>query len=103
MKTYDAVIIGGGHNGLVTAGYLQRAGLEVCVVEKNGWVGGAATSRTHFEGVAYSNCSYVCSLFRPEIMRDLELPKHGLQIVAYEGGAVLDRNGGYLASYRDHD
>ena len=45
MKTYDAVIIGGGHNGLVTACYLQRAGLEVCVVEKNAWIGGAATSR----------------------------------------------------------
>ncbi|CAN7680691.1 phytoene desaturase family protein [Rhizobium sp. LjRoot254] len=103
MKTYDAVIIGGGHNGLVTAGYLQRAGLEVCVVEKNGWVGGAATSRELSKGVYYSNCSYVCSLFRPEIMRDLELPKHGLQIVAYEGGAVLDRDDGYLASYRDHD
>src|SRR6185436_14888413 len=78
-------------------------GLEVCVVEKNDWVGGAAVSRELSPGVTYSNCSYVCSLFRPEIMRDLELPKHGLQIVAYEGGAVLTREGGYLASYRDHD
>jgi phytoene dehydrogenase-like protein len=103
MKTYDAVIIGGGHNGLVTASYLQRAGLEVCVVEKNDWVGGAAVSRELTPGVTYSNCSYVCSLFRPEIMRDLELPKHGLQIVGYEGGAVLTRDGGYLASYRDHN
>jgi phytoene dehydrogenase-like protein len=103
MKTYDAVIIGGGHNGLVTASYLQRAGLEVCVVEKNEWVGGAAVSRELTPGVTYSNCSYVCSLFRPEIMRDLELPKHGLQIVGYEGGAVLTRDGGYLASYRDHN
>ncbi|MFM2282301.1 MAG: hypothetical protein RLZZ444_4532 [Pseudomonadota bacterium] len=103
MKRYDAVIIGGGHNGLVTAGYLQRAGLDVVVVEKNPWVGGAATSRELTPGVAYSNCSYVCSLFRPEIMRDLELPRHGLQIVAYEGGAVMTREGGYLASYRDHD
>ena len=103
MKTYDAVIIGGGHNGLVTACYLQRAGLEVCVVEKNDWVGGAAVSRELSPGVTYSNCSYVCSLFRPEIMRDLELPRHGLQIVAYEGGAVLTRDGGYLASYRDHN
>jgi phytoene dehydrogenase-like protein len=104
MKTYDAVMIGGGHNGLVAACYLQRAGLDVAVVEKNAWVGGAATSRSlSASGVTYSNCSYVCSLFRPEIMRDLELPKHGLQIVAYEGGAVLTREGGYLASYRDHD
>ena len=103
MKTYDAVIIGGGHNGLVTAGYLQRAGLDVVVVEKNAWVGGAATSRELTPGFLYSNCSYVCSLFRPEIMRDLELPKHGLQIISYEGGAVFTRDGDYLASYRDHD
>jgi len=103
MRRYDAVMIGGGHNGLVAAGYLQRAGLNVAVVEKNPWVGGAAVSRSLSPGVTYSNCSYVCSLFRPEIMRDLELPKHGLQIVAYEGGAVLTREGGYLASYRDHD
>lgn len=104
MKTYDAVMIGGGHNGLVAACYLQRAGLDVAVVEKNPWVGGAAVSRSLSDsGVTYSNCSYVCSLFRPEIMRDLELSKHGLQIVAYEGGAVLTREGGYLSSYRDHD
>lgn len=103
MPKYDAVMIGGGHNGLVAACYLQRAGLNVAVVEKNPWVGGAAVSRELTPGVYYSNCSYVCSLFRPEIMRDLELPKHGLQIVAYEGGAVLTREGGYLASYRDHN
>ncbi len=103
MKTYDAVIVGGGHNGLVTACYLQKAGLAVAVVEKNDWVGGAATSRDLGSGVAYSNCSYVCSLFRPEIMRDLELPKHGLQVISYEGGAVFTSDGDYLASYRDHE
>src|SRR6218665_258594 len=103
MKKYDVVMIGGGHNGLVAACYLQRAGLDVIVLEKNDWVGGAATSRELTPGYLYSNCSYVCSLFRPEIMRDLELPKHGLQVVAYEGGAVVTRDGGYLASYRDHN
>ncbi|MBB3975478.1 phytoene dehydrogenase-like protein [Rhizobium azooxidifex] len=103
MQRYDVLVVGGGHNGLVTAGYLQRAGLKVAVLEKNGWVGGAATSRELTPGFLYSNCSYVCSLFRPEIMRDLELPRHGLQVVAYEGGAVLTRDGDYLASYRDHD
>ena len=77
MRKYDALIVGGGHNGLVTACYLLRAGLDVLVVEKNGWVGGAATSRELTPGFLYSNCSSVCSLFRPEIMRDLELPKHG--------------------------
>ena len=103
MKTYDAIVVGAGHNGLVNACYLQRAGLDVLVVEKNDWIGGAAVSRELTPGFLYSNCSYVCSLFRPEIMRDLELPKHGLQVIAYEGGAVLTRDGDYLASYRDHD
>ncbi|MBN9243771.1 MAG: NAD(P)/FAD-dependent oxidoreductase [Mesorhizobium sp.] len=103
MKTWDAIVIGGGHNGLVNACYLQRAGLDVLVVEKNGWVGGAATSRELTPGFLYSNCSYVCSLFRPEIMRDLELPRFGLQVIAYEGGAVLTQDGDYLGNYRDHD
>ncbi|WP_274627026.1 phytoene desaturase family protein [Arvimicrobium flavum] len=103
MKTWDAIVIGGGHNGLVNACYLQRAGLDVLVVEKNDWVGGAATSRELAPGFLYSNCSYVCSLFRPEIMRDLELPRFGLQVISYEGGAVFTRDGDYLANYRDHD
>ncbi|MHA6642545.1 phytoene desaturase family protein [Mesorhizobium sp. A623] len=102
MKNWDVIVIGGGHNGLVNACYLQRAGLDVLVVEKNDWVGGAATSRSHTQGFLYSNCSYVCSLFRPEIMRDLELPRFGLQVIAYEGGAVLTQDGDYLANYRDH-
>jgi phytoene dehydrogenase-like protein len=102
-KSYDAIIVGAGHNGLVNACYLARAGLSVLVVEKNAWVGGAATSRSHYPGFLYSNCSYVCSLLRPEIIRDLELPQHGLQIVPFEGGAVLTQDGDALASYRDHD
>jgi phytoene dehydrogenase-like protein len=101
--TYDAVIIGAGHNGLVTACYLARAGLKVCVVEKNDWIGGAAVSRELYPGFTYSNCSYVSSLFRPEIMRDLELPKHGLQVLPYEGGAVFMEGGDYLGMFRDHD
>ncbi|WP_309667025.1 NAD(P)/FAD-dependent oxidoreductase [Tabrizicola sp.] len=100
---YDAVIIGAGHNGLVAGSYLARAGLKVCIVEKNDWVGGAAVSRELFPGFTYSNCSYVSSLFRPEIMRDLELPKHGLQIIPYEGGAMFTEDGGYLGMHRDHD
>ena len=101
--SYDAVIIGAGHNGLVTACYLAKAGLKVCVVEKNDWIGGAAVSRELYPGFTYSNCSYVSSLFRPEIMRDLELPRHGLQILPYEGGAVLMEGGDYLGMFRDHD
>ena len=103
MSRYDAIIVGGGHNGLVTACYLARAGVKTLVVEKNDWVGGAAVSRSLYPGFTYSNCSYVSSLLRPEIMRELELPKHGLQILPYEGGAVFTQDGGYLAMYRDHD
>ena len=102
MKKWDAIVVGAGHNGLVNACYLQRAGLDVLVVEKNDWVGGAAVSRSLTPGFTYSNCSYVCSLFRPEIMRDLELPKFGLQVISYEGGAVFTQDGDYLANYRDH-
>jgi phytoene dehydrogenase-like protein len=103
VKTWDAIIIGGGHNGLVAGCYLQRAGVETLIVEKNPWVGGAAVSRSLTPGITFSNCSYVCSLFRPEIMRDLELPKYGLQVIAYDGGAVFTRDGDYLANYRDAD
>jgi len=103
VRVYDAIIVGGGHNGLVAACYLAKAGLKVVVVEKNDWVGGAAVSRSLYPGFTYSNCSYVSSLLRPEIMRDLDLPRHGLQILPYEGGAVLTRDGGYLAMYRNHD
>ncbi|MCL4066342.1 NAD(P)/FAD-dependent oxidoreductase [Pseudomonas sp. GX19020] len=101
--SYDALILGAGHNGLVTACYLARAGMKVLVIEKNDWVGGAAVSRELTPGFTYSNCSYVASLFRPEIMRDLELPRHGLQILPYEGGAVFQEGGGYLGMFRDHD
>ena len=103
MTRYDALVVGAGHNGLVAACYLAKAGLKTLVVEKNDWVGGAAVSRSLYPGFTYSNCSYVSSLLRPEIMRDLELPRHGLQILPYEGGAVLTRDGGYLATYRDHE
>jgi phytoene dehydrogenase-like protein len=102
-KPYDAIVIGAGHNGLIAACYLQRAGLSVLVLERNGFVGGAAVSRQLYKDFTYSNCSYVCSLLRQEIMRQLELPKHGLQIIPYEGGVTFMKGGGYLASYDNHD
>jgi phytoene dehydrogenase-like protein len=101
--TPDALVIGAGHNGLVAACYLARAGLKVMVVEKNDWIGGAAVSRELHPGFTYSNCSYVSSLFRPEIMRDLDLSRHGLQILPYEGGALFTEGGGYLGMFRNHD
>jgi len=102
-KRHDAIIVGAGHNGLVAACYLARAGLDVLVLERNAYVGGAAVSRELHEGFTYSNCSYVCSLLRPEIIRTLELPKYGLQIIPYDGGCTLMRGGGHLAVYSNHD
>jgi len=101
--TYDAVIVGAGHNGLTTAGYLARSGLKVLVLERGDIVGGAAVSRSLHPDFTYSNCSYVCSLLRPEIMRYLELPRHGLQVIPYEGGAAFTRDGRCLATYADPD
>ena len=100
---YDVAIIGGGHNGLTTACYLAKAGLKVIVVERHEYVGGAAVSRELHPGWTYSNCSYVCSLLRPEIFRDLELSKHGLQIIPYEGSASMLNDGRFYAHYQDHD
>ena len=100
---YDAIVVGAGHNGLTTACYLARAGLRTLVIEKADWIGGAAVSRELHPGWTYSNCSYVCSLLRPEIVRDLDLPRFGLQVVPYESGATFTADGGYFAYYSEHD
>jgi len=102
-RRHDAIIVGAGHNGLVAACYLARAGLDVLVLERNSYIGGAAVSRKLYQDFTYSNCSYVCSLLRPEIMRTLELPRYGLQIIPYEGGCTMMHNGGHLALYDNHD
>lgn len=103
QDTYDAIIAGAGHNGLTSACYLAKAGLKVLVIEKNDWIGGAAVSRSLHDGWTYSNCSYVCSLLRREIVRDLELPRFGLQVIPYEGGATFTPDGDYFAYHSDHD
>jgi phytoene dehydrogenase-like protein len=102
-ERYDAIVVGAGHNGLVAACYLARAGLGVLVLERNAYIGGAAVSRKLYDGFTYSNCSYVCSLLRTEIIRGLDLPHYGLQIIPYEGGCTLMRNGEHLALYDNHD
>ncbi|MCB2130435.1 MAG: NAD(P)/FAD-dependent oxidoreductase [Rhodobacteraceae bacterium] len=100
---YDAIVVGAGHNGLTSAAFLARAGLKVLVVEKNDYVGGAAVSRELTPGWTYSNCSYVCSLLRPEIIRALELPRYGLQVIPYESGATFSSGGDYFNYSADHD
>jgi phytoene dehydrogenase-like protein len=84
-QRYDAVIIGGGHNGLISAAYLARAGMKTVVLEQRHVLGGAAVTEELFPGFRFSVFSYVVSLLRPEIIRELDLPAHGLDILPLDG------------------
>ena len=103
VKKYDAIVIGAGHNGLTNAAYLAKAGLNVLMLEKNSYIGGATASRELHKNWIYSNASYVSSLLRPEIFRTMELAKYGLQIVPYGGAATMSQNGDYIGSFVDPD
>src|SRR5512134_778777 len=99
---YDAIVIGGGHNGLTAAAYLARAGRKVLVLERRHVVGGAAVTEEVFPGFRFSVCSYVVSLLRPEIIRELDLPRHGLEILPLDGTFTPMPSGDYLWRVNDH-
>jgi len=101
-QSYDAVVIGGGHNGLVNAAYLARAGKKVLVLERRKVLGGAAVTEEIVPGFLFSECSYVVSLLRPEIIRELDLPRHGLEILPLDGTFSPMTNGDYLWRVNDH-
>jgi phytoene dehydrogenase-like protein len=109
-QRYDAVIIGGGHNGLISAAYLARAGMKALVLEKRHVLGGAAVTEELYPGFRFSVFSYVVSLLRPEIIRELQLPRHGLDILPLDGTFTPLRpgdgpaagGGDYLSRVNDH-
>jgi phytoene dehydrogenase-like protein len=100
-QRYDAVVIGGGHNGLTAAAYLARAGRSVIVLERRHVLGGATVTEEVFPGFKFSVASYVVSLLRPEIIRELELPRHGLEILPVDG-TLTPLDDDYLWRTDDH-
>ncbi|MGH3085977.1 MAG: phytoene desaturase family protein [Rubrobacteraceae bacterium] len=80
MRRYDAIVVGAGHNGLISAAYLAKAGKKVLVLERREVIGGATVTEEMWPGYRLSTCSYVCSLLLGEVIRDLELPRHGYDV-----------------------
>src|SRR4029450_12933247 len=99
---YDVIVIGGGHNGLINAAYLARAGRKVLVLERRHLVGGAGVTEGIFPGFRSSVCSYVVSLLRPEIIRELDLPRHGLELLPLDGTFTPMPDGDHLWRVNDH-
>src|SRR5260370_13179112 len=99
---YDCIVIGGGHNGLVNAAYLARAGKRVLVLERRHVLGGACVTEEVFPGFKFSVCSYVVSLLRPEIIRELDLPRHVLEILPLDGTFTPMPSGDYLWRANHH-
>ena len=100
-ETYDAIIVGGGHNGLVCAAYLAKAGRKVVVLERRYVLGGSAVTEELYPGFKFSVCSYVVSLFRPHIIRELELAKHGLELIPLECSFLPLPDGDSLCRWAD--
>ncbi|HEX2260483.1 MAG TPA: NAD(P)-binding protein, partial [Candidatus Binatia bacterium] len=81
MQSYDAIIIGAGHNGLVTAAYLGKAGKKALVLERRPAIGGIAATEEILPGFKYSTCAHLAGTFSQDIIAGLELKKHGLEVL----------------------
>jgi phytoene dehydrogenase-like protein len=103
LERYDAVIVGGGHNGLVAATYLARGGLRVVVLERRDLLGGACITEELFPGYRVSSCSYICHLLQEKVIVDLELPRHGFEVYSLEPARFHPfPDGRHLVVWEDH-
>ena len=100
---YDAIVVGGGHNGLVNGAYLAKAGLRTLILERRHLVGGAAITEELHPGFQFTTFSYALSLLRPQIIQELELPKHGFLPLLMATRFAPGDGGEYLLFNRDHD
>jgi len=101
-RSYDAIVIGGGHNGLVNGAYLAKAGLRTLILERRHLVGGAAITEELRPGFWFTTFSYALSLLRPDIIHDLELTKHGFMPLLMPSTFAPMENGDYLLLGQDH-
>ena len=101
-RRYDAIVIGGGHNGLVNGAYLARAGLKTLIIERRHLVGGAAITEELLPGFWFTTFSYALSLLRPDIIHELELPKHGFMPLLMSSTFAPTRDRDYLLFGQDH-
>ena len=101
-KTYDAIVIGAGHNGMVNGAYLAKAGLKTLILERRANVGGAAITEELVPGFWFTTFSYALSLLRPEIIHDLELTKHGFMPLLMSSSFAPTEDGDYLWLGQDH-
>ena len=103
-SAYDAIVVGGGHNGLVTANYLARAGLEVLVLERRPVLGGACVTEEVIPGFHASSCAYVAGLLRPQVIRELELRRFGLEMYQTDVlNALISPEGDHLFLWKELD
>ena len=100
-SSFDAIVVGGGHNGLTTAAYLARAGLDVCVLERREILGGACVTEEVWPGKRVSRASYVVSMLQPKVVADLELARFGYRAIPLDPAYVALTERGPIFFHND--
>src|SRR5437764_13857265 len=103
QRSYDAIVIGGGHNGLVNGAYLAKSGLRTLIIERRPIVGGAAITEELIPGFHFTTFSYALSLLRPDIIHELELTSHGFMPIQMPSAFAPMENGDYLLTWTDRN